>query len=198
MFDLGQAIYSIFSPLGLTGMLSCIFILFYVDAILFPTLPELFTVIIFMAKPELWFGLAILMAIAVSEFLGLTTLYLIVRKVTVPQWIEKAANKYRKCLIMGDERIILLNRLAPVLPFMGAFVAICKWSYVKSAFYTLIGGVSKYGLILAASGVFFALFSSGLAQIITLSMVAIVIAISFTLSYMRGRRLGTSNENRHG
>lgn len=189
MIDIGQVIYSYFLPLGIWGMLGCIFILFYIDAIVFPTLPELFTVIIFMTKPETWFGLAILGVIAISEFLGLTTLYLIVKKSKVPQRIERAVNKYKDFLVMGDERIILLNRIAPILPFLGAFVAICKWSYTKSVAYTFIGGISKYGIILTASGLFFALLSTGTAQTITLMMILIVIAISFVCAYFKSRRL---------
>ncbi|MDH7508531.1 MAG: hypothetical protein QHH00_03940 [Methanomassiliicoccales archaeon] len=189
MIDIGQVIYSYFLPLGIWGMLGCIFILFYIDAIVFPTLPELFTVMIFMTIPESWFGLAILGVIAVSEFLGLTTLYLIVKKIKIPHRIEKAVNKYKDFLVMGDERIILLNRIAPILPFLGAFVAICKWSYAKSVAYTFIGGIGKYGVILAASGLFFALLSTGTAQTITLLMILIIIAISFICAYLKSRRL---------
>lgn len=189
MIDIGQVIYSYFSPLGIGGMLGCIFILFYIDAIVFPTLPELFTVIIFMTRPETWFALSILGVIAISEFLGLTTLYLIVKKAKVPQRIQRAVNRYKDFLVMGDERMILLNRIAPILPFLGAFVAICKWSYTKSVAYTFVGGISKYGVILAASGLFFALLSTGTAQTITLIMILIVIAVSFVCAYFKSRRL---------
>ena len=195
MLDIGQAIYDIFSPLGAWGMLACIFIIFYVDAIVFPTLPELFTVIIFMAIPEAWFGLSILATIAIAEVLGLTTLYLIVKMIRIPQMIERAVHRYRDFLMFRDERMIVVNRVAPVLPFIGAFVAMCNWSFKKSIAFTLLGGMVKYGAIIALSGAFFAYFSSGTAQTVTIVMILVIIAASFMISLSRRRRMRKRNEN---
>ncbi|MCJ7517864.1 MAG: hypothetical protein MUO18_07885 [Methanomassiliicoccales archaeon] len=195
MLDIGQAIYDIFSPLDAWGMLACIFIIFYIDAIVFPTLPELFAVIIFMVIPEAWFGLSILAVIAVAEVLGLSTLYLIVKKIHIPQIIEKAIHRYRDFLMVRDERMILLNRIAPIIPFIGAFVAICNWSFKKALAYTLIGGICKYGLIIMMSGMFFAYFSSKTAQNVTLAMIIIVIGVSFAISIARRKRMRKKNEN---
>ncbi|MDD1767094.1 MAG: hypothetical protein LUQ27_00815, partial [Methanomassiliicoccales archaeon] len=189
MLDIGQAIYDIFSPLGAWGMLACIFFIFYIDAIVFPTLPELFTVIIFMAIPEAWFGLAILATIAVAEVLGLTTLYLIVKRVRVPRMIERAVCRYRDFLMFRDERMILVNRVAPILPFIGAFVCLCNWSFKKSLAFTLLGGMIKYGVIIALSGAFFLYFSSGTAQTVTIVMILAIIAISFVFSFSRRRKM---------
>lgn len=195
MLDIGQAIYDIFSPLGAWGMLACIFFIFYIDAIVFPTLPELFTVIIFMAIPEAWFGLAILATIAVAEVLGLTTLYLIVKRVRVPQMVERAVCRYRDFLMFRDERMILVNRVAPILPFIGAFVCLCNWSFKKSLAFTLLGGMIKYGVIIALSGAFFLYFSSGTAQTVTIVMILVIIAISFVISFSRRRKMRKKNEN---
>jgi membrane protein YqaA with SNARE-associated domain len=195
MLDIGQAIYDIFSPSGALGMLACIFIIFYVDAIVFPTLPELFTVIIFMAIPEAWFGLSILATIAIAEVLGLSTLYLIVKKVRIPHIIERAVNRYRDFLMFKDERMIVVNRVAPVVPFIGAFVAMCNWSFKKAIAFTLLGGMVKYGVIIALSGVFFAYFSSGTAQTVTIIMILVIIAASFVISLSRRRRMKKKNEN---
>jgi membrane protein DedA with SNARE-associated domain len=195
MLDIGQAIYDIFSPLDAWGMLACIFIIFYIDAIIFPTLPELFAVIIFMVIPQAWFGLSILAVIAVAEVLGLSTLYLIVKKIHIPQVIEKAIQRYRDFLMVRDERMILLNRIAPIIPFIGAFVAICNWSFKRSIVYTLLGGIVKYGLIISMSGMFFAYFSSKTAQNVTLAMIIIVIGVSFAISIARRGRMRKKNEN---
>ncbi|NYT12302.1 MAG: hypothetical protein GKC03_07130 [Methanomassiliicoccales archaeon] len=184
-FDLGNIIYDFFSVMGVPGLLLCIFLLFYIDAILIPTLPELFTVIIFMAIPEPWFAGLILFTIAGAEFLGLTTLYTLVKSVKVPRKIEAAVIKYRDFLIVRDERMIIVNRFAPVLPFMGAFVAICGWSYRKAVIYTLASGVIKYGAILALSNLFFVYFSEGTAGMITIIMVLIILVLSLIVSVYR-------------
>ena len=194
MIDIGDVIYDSFAPLGWWGMLLCIFAIFYIDAIVFPTLPELFTAIIFMALPELWFGISILIVIAMAETFGLTTLYLLVKKVSIPNWIRKAMDRYRRLLLVSDERMILVNRIAPILPFMGAFVEICDWSYRRSLAYTLCGGTVKYGLIIAASGFFYSIFSEGTAQNITLLMVVIFIALSLMASILKKRGMD-ANEN---
>ncbi len=199
MVDIGQEIYHFFSGLGLLGWLIAIFILFYIDAIIFPTLPELITVIIFMAgiqTTSAWvLGISILVTIAIAEFAGLTTLYLIVKKVKIPSMIRRAVCKYQDFLIVRDERIILVNRIAPVLPFLGAFVAILDWSYRKSVVYTLIGGILKYGLILLLSSWFFEFLSKGMAEQVTLAMVIGILAASFALSIIRRRRMKRENAN---
>ncbi len=206
MFDLTQFLQEMLSPLGTLGLLLTIFMLFYIDAIVFPTLPELFTVVIFLGvtatakawfgiPPELWFGILVLIFIAAAEVLGLTTLYLIIKRAKVPGRIELIVRQYQRFLIYPDERMILLNRIAPVLPFLGAFVAICNWSYKKSVAFTIIGGAMKYGLILFASGAFIAYLDSGTAIVATLALVIGVLLISFILSYYRKKKVDKSNEN---
>ena len=197
MVDIGQEVYQFFSGLGVLGWLAAIFILFYIDAIIFPTLPELITVIIFIAGIQTnsaWvLGILIIVTIAIAEFAGLTTLYLIVKKLKVPKTVHRVVCKYRDFLIVKDERIILVNRAAPVLPFLGAFVAILDWSFRKSVAYTLIGGVVKYGLILLLSSWFFEFLSEGTAELVTMVMVISILAVSFALAMIRRRRMKKEN-----
>ena len=206
MFDLARFLQDLLSPLGTLGLLLCIFTLFYIDAIVFPTLPELFTIFIFLGvtanasavfgiPPEVWFGSLVLIFISMAEILGLTTLYLIVKRAKVPGRVEIIVRQYLRFLIYPDERMILLNRIAPVLPFLGAFVAICGWSYKKSVAYTVIGGMLKYGLILFASSAFIAYLDSGTAILATLSLVIGVLILSFVLSYYRKKKVDERNEN---
>jgi membrane protein DedA with SNARE-associated domain len=199
MVDIGQEIYHFFSGMGPLGWLVAIFILFYIDAIIFPTLPELITVIIFIAglgTTSAWIlGIMILSTIAIAEFAGLTTLYLIAKNVRIPKMINRVVCKYRDFLLVRDERIILVNRIAPVLPFIGAFVAILDWSYRKSVIYTLVGGIMKYGIILLLSSWFFEMLSAGTAEIVTLIMVIAILVASFALSIIRRRRMRRQNAN---
>ncbi|MEM0448626.1 MAG: hypothetical protein QW520_02255 [Methanomassiliicoccales archaeon] len=196
MPDIGQMIIDFFKGLGLIGLLLSVFFIFYIDAILFPTLPELFVILIFFAGQELmpefqWeFAVLILLTIAMAEIAGVLTLYNLVRRIKVPTRIEKVIMKYRDFLLVRDERMILVNRIAPILPFLGAFVAICKWSLRKTLFYTVLGGMLKYGIILAAAGYLVYYFEAGVARLVTFLLVLIIIGISFALSFYRKRRLG--------
>lgn len=198
MTSIGQMIVDFLSAYGIFGWLLAVFVLFYIDAIIFPTVPELFVVLIFIGGQGLvaeWeWVLLILLVIALAEVAGLTTLYLLVKRIKVPRRIHLVVEKYRDFLLCHDERMILINRVAPVLPFLGAFVAILGWSFRKSIAYTLLGGMIKYGLILVASQYFLTYFSSGTAQAVTLIMIAIILVISFILSVYRRRKM-RKNEN---
>jgi hypothetical protein len=194
MTDISQWIFDLLSPLGIGGLLLCIFLLFFIDAILFPTLPELFAIIIFSVHPTPWFAVEILATIAVAEVLGLTLLWLVVKNLHIPKKIQDALNHYTKFLIFQDEKIILLNRLAPVLPFMGAFVAVCNWSYRRCLFYTVIGGFVKYGIILTLSSIFFQYLESGVATTVTLILVLVIIAISILYSMRRKKKMAQTCE----
>ncbi len=192
MIGIGETLYGTFSPLGLAGWLLCVFLLFYIDAIIFPTLPELFVVLFFIAGygtlPDWALWSLFVATIAVAEVLGLTTLYLVVRRLRVPPKIAAVVDRYRNFLLVRDERMILLNRVAPILPFTGAFVALSGWSYRRSIIYLLIGGALKYGSILAASSYFLTYFEKGLAADVTLVMVIVIMVLSFIMSAYRKRR----------
>ena len=195
MFDIGQTIFQSLQPLGTEGLLFCVFLLFFIDAIVFPTLPELFAVIIFMAQPTAPFALLVLATIAAAEILGMSTLYFIIKKVRIPMRIQSAADKYCNMLFVKNEKIVLLNRVAPVLPFMGAFAAICNWDFRKVLAYTFIGGMLKYGAILAMSSLFFAYMSTGMAETVTIALVIGVIVISLTFSILKNRKEGRALES---
>jgi len=91
-------------------------------------------------------------------------------------------------LLVRDERVILLNRLAPVVPFVGAFIATLRWDYRRSIAYVAVGGLAKYAVLL------FIVFEVGVAydvataRWITLGLVVAVVAVSFVCSYLVRRR----------
>jgi hypothetical protein len=177
----------IVSLVSIAGLLT-IFVFFYIDAIIFPTLPELVAVLIFLAEPTAWFALAILLTIMLAEFLGFNTLYIIVKRVRVPKIIRSAAQRYCQFLLVSKEKVILVNRVAPVVPFVGAFAALENWDWGKCVLYTFVGGLVKYGAILALANVFAVYLKSDLATLVTILMVLAVIAISFAWSYHRRKR----------
>ena len=92
---------------------------------------------------------------------------------------------------MSDERIILVNRIAPMIPFLGAFIALIKtWDPRKCTFYIVLGCVLKYGVIMLAGNFFYGYFGSDTAQTVMLVAIVAVIVISFIASYVRKRRAG--------
>lgn len=189
MMNIGEWLYEIFGN-NEWGMILCIFLIFILDALLFPTLPELFFAIGCMYKPTILYGLELLITAMIAEIIGIMMLYLVVSRVKIPERVEKIANKYTGFLILGDERLLLLNRVAPMIPFAGAFIAIMKWDLKKSLAYIILGCLLKYGLIMMMSNVFFNYFNSDMATTITLIFVIAVIIISFLISVIFKRREG--------
>ncbi|MDO5853720.1 MAG: hypothetical protein Q4Q62_06710 [Thermoplasmata archaeon] len=185
-----ETLFGLFSGMGDEGVVICIFLLFLIDALLFPTLPELFMVLAY--DGHSWeFGLLLLGVAILAELVGVFSLYFIVSKVRVPERISRIANKYVDFLAFSDERIILLNRVAPMIPFLGAFIAmIDRWDRAKCALYIVIGCVVKYGVILLASGFFSTYLGSDISQHVTLVFIFAVIIISFALSIYRKRKEG--------
>jgi membrane protein YqaA with SNARE-associated domain len=189
MVDIFQPIVDALTALGDFGLIVCIFLFFYIDSVIFPTLPELFAIGFFMVHPTPDFAVLILLTIVVSEVLGLATMYYIVKSIGLPRRIQAVLEGYADLLIVRDERVILLNRVAPIIPFTGAFAATCHWDFRKCIAYTVIGGVVKYGAILAFSTVMFSYLGSNEAKIITMILILTIIGISIALSLRRKKRL---------
>ncbi|MBX8631950.1 MAG: hypothetical protein KIY12_04955 [Thermoplasmata archaeon] len=132
-----------------------------------------------------------LLTISIAEFSGITSLYFIVKYYELPTWIRSKMLSYSRLFILKDEKVILLNRVAPVIPFLGAFIATCRWPYAKSIFYNFIGGISKYLLIILLASFLLSVFSNQFeAEIITLFAVATIIGVSAYLSSRERKRLG--------
>ncbi|MCL2032309.1 MAG: hypothetical protein FWG96_03450 [Methanomassiliicoccaceae archaeon] len=195
MINIGEWLYGFFGESGGPALVLCIFLIFLVDAVFFPTIPEFFYVSAFFYDPSLSFGLCLLAVAIAAETLGLVILYLIVGRVRVPKRIDTVVNKYIGFLILGDERLLLLNRIAPMIPFSGAFVRIAGWDIKKSVFYVFVGCVLKYGAILMMSNFFQSYYSSGDAQTFTLIFIIAVIAVSFVLSVIVKKKKGMSQKS---
>jgi hypothetical protein len=203
MSDVGSALWGLFEPLGPWGGLIFIFLLFFIDAIIFPTLPELFVVLVFLSQDSsgagewiILYGGLMLLTIVLAEIAGVMTLYTLIKRAKLGGFrakISKAVEKYRCFLLVQDERMILLNRVAPILPFLGGFIALSCWNLRRCVTYVVIGGVLKYGTILLMSGFFLAYFSQGTAQIATLAMIIAILIASFVASCVRKRKCENAN-----
>jgi len=189
MINLSQWLYDLFGN-NEFGMILCIFLIFLLDALVFPTLPELFFALGCMYNQTLIFGLQLLFAAIIAEVIGILVLYFIVKNIKIPAKIEKIATRYTGFLVLSDERLLLLNRVAPMIPFAGAFIAIMKWDIKKSLAYVVIGCFVKYGIIMLMSKMFYKYFSSDMAGTVTLIFIIIVIAISFIISMIYKKKEG--------
>ena len=186
---IGEDILNFFHGFGLVGFLIALFLIFIIDSMIFPSLPELFFLIAFLFYPSIEWGLLLLIIALVGIFSGNSLLYAMAKRAKIPSFIEKIMQKYSNMLILGDERILFINNIAPVLPYSGAFMAVNKWDYKKSMFYLEGGAILKFSILLLLSDSFYLLFKAGTAKKATLVLIFITIAISFLLSYMRKRKI---------
>jgi len=198
IFGITDWILGIFELLGPIGMVVFIFLLFFIDAILVPTLPELFFTIAYMDNPSIPYGLVLIAAASVAEILGVMVLYTVVSHLKVPRFIENAVGKYVNFLILGDERLLLINRVAPMIPFSGAFIKIAGWDLRKSMVYIVIGCVVKYGIIMLLCGAFFTYFTEGDARSNSMIFILIVIGVSFVASFLlKKKKLVVADKDEH-
>lgn len=189
--NFGDWLFSLFDGFGPEWVLLCIGLLFLLDALLVPTLPEVFFIMGFDRQPTALFGAELLGVAIIGELIGIFTLYYVVKHIRVPKKISRIADKYVNFLIVGDEKALLMNRVAPMIPFAGAFIALVdSWDPRKCVFYIVTGCILKYGAILLASGFFYSFFTGRMAQQVMLIFIIAVIVVSFVASYVKKRKTG--------
>ncbi len=177
-----------FQSFGLGFALLGLFVIFVIDSTIFPALPELFAVLAFLMDPSLEWGVALLVTACLAEIVGNSLLYFLVRRRKLPDFITRAMKRWIRFIFLRDERIILLNRIAPVMPFTGAFMAACKWNYRKSMLYLAAGGVAKYSALFLLIGLFDYSFEREQAQMFSIAAVLAVICVSLLASYIYRKR----------
>jgi len=186
---IGDAIIDLFSSFGVWGMILALYTIFLVDSMIFPALPDFFLLVIYSTNPGTMWGIELLTIAVLASFSGNSLLYLITKRYTPPGFIKNLMEKYSKMLIIKDERILLVNRIAPVLPYTGAFIAVNNWDYRKSMIYVVVGAVLKFGFLLMLSGTFYNLFERGTAERATYILIIITITAGIIASHVEKRRL---------
>ena len=178
-----------FRSFGPGGELAFLFVVLCLDAMLVPTLPELFVLLFALENPSnVGWILLLLVVVVAAELTGNGILYVTVKRFGLPRLFEKAMKKWVGFLALHDERIILVNRVAPILPFVGAVVATMKWNPRKSFLYIFIGGAAKYAALLAFVLVFNQVFDPNTARNVTISMILAIIIVSFIQGYFAKQR----------
>ena len=194
--DLTHLMLDIFGPYGGPGVVLMVFLAFLLDATLVPFLPEIFIILGFSYDPSPSFAVLLISVSIVAEWLGNCILYFVVKNIRVPKKIRSVANKYIGILLVNDERMLLVNRIAPMIPYSGAFIALVdNWKLSRALAYIALGCVLKYGLILSMSSVFYAYFSSNMASIMMIVFVIVILLLSLILSHVRRSRIfGSKSE----
>ena len=194
--DLTHLMLDIFGPYGGPGVVLMVFLAFLLDATLVPFLPEIFIILGFSYDPSPSFAVLLISVSIVAEWLGNCILYFVVKNIRVPKKIRSVANKYIGILLISDERMLLVNRIAPMIPYSGAFIALVdNWKLSRALAYLALGCVLKYGLILSMSSVFYAYFSSNMASIMMIVFVIVILLLSLILSHVRRSRIfGSKSE----
>ncbi len=199
MSSLGEILSSALQSLGWPGLILAIFLIFMVDAAIFPALPEIFIVAFYVQygalglEPFTW-GVALLLTAMAGELCGNGIIYTVfsrflVKKKRMPRLLDKAIKGWANFLIVKNENVVLMNRFAPAVPFIGAFIAVCNWNVRKSFAYILLGSIIKYSILLAIVGYLNIAYDPQIAQWLTLAAVVIIIVLSIAASFVRRRRL---------
>ncbi len=199
MASVADWLSGLFAFLGPAGTLVALFLAFVIDAAIIPTLPELAVVLSYLlgrpagVEPMPWALLLLTMAVA-GEVVGNTLMFLWVRKLVVdrghlPRIVGRAMKGWTHLMLVRDERIILVNRIAPVVPFVGAFIAVVGWSFRRSLLYIVVGAVAKYSLLLVLVGYLGVVYDPGTATLITVAAVVALVAVSVGASLLYRRRL---------
>lgn len=189
---IGEQIIDFFASLGDTGMIIALIAIILLDGTGFPTLPEVWMVWIYGVHFDS-FGWAVLLIVvsSVASLGGNFILYSIVKLIGMPKRAKKVMVKYTNFLIVSDERLLLLNRVAPLVPYTGAFMATLNWDIKKCAFYLIIGAMAKASAVIALAWLSYDNVRQEIAPLVALIAVAVVLLISLAASVIyRRKRFG--------
>lgn len=185
MSILDQA-FAAFASHGPSGMLLGLLLIVFVDAIVIPLGPELLAIAIFSTNLNAEWGALIVGTVITAQIGGTSFLYSIGRRPgLLPKYIKNVMIKYRSSLIISDERIVFVNCFVPILPFLGAFMAVSKWNYWKSMSLVALGGAIKYSVFLSLSSTFHYLFENGIAQTVSLLTVLALLVVSGVYAFKK-------------
>lgn len=203
---LGEWIGAALAFLGPPGVLAAMFLIFLVDAAIFPALPELFILLFYDQLVASWgwpsvATAAVLLTLALAgDVAGNAAVYAFVRRTRAGRrtprllrrwgaWVERVMKRWISFLLVRDERVILMNRIAPAVPITGAFIAVCGWNLRRSLAYVAIGGAVKYVfLLLLFVGLGYAL-DPGTARGVSIAAVLALVAASLAAGWLRRRRM---------
>lgn len=178
MFEFLAGLLDFFRGFGQAGLIAFLFTVLCLDAMLVPTLPEFFVMAFYAANPSFEWGLTLLVVVVIAELSGNGLVFLLVRRYGMPKFLKGKMEQWTGFLVVKDERIILVNRFAPILPFAGAFIAVMRWDVRRAFLYILVGGAIKYALLIAFVGFFYLYYPPATARNVTLAFILVLVAVS--------------------
>lgn len=189
---LGQDIITFFEAIGTIGLVLAFAIISFLDGLAIPTLPEAWLILIAIADRgvpmPIW--AATLILVGVSAAIGAQfLLYSIVKKVGLPKRLKGWMTKYTKFLVVSNEKLAFMNWIAPVVPFTGAFIAVCKWNPKVAFAYSIAGGIVKMSIIVCVAILFQWAISPDIIGDATLVLIFAVLVLSLTISFLRRRKM---------
>ena|SRR3990170_2157844 len=203
---LGEWIGAALAFLGPPGVLAGMFLIFLVDAAIFPALPEVFILLFYDQLVSSWgwpsvAAAAVLLVLALAgDVSGNAAVYSFVKRSRAGRrtprllrrwgaWVEKVMKRWVSFLLVRDERVILMNRIAPAVPITGAFIAVCGWNLRRSLAYVVVGGAVKYVFLLALFvGLGYAV-DPGTARWVSISAVLALVVASLAAGWYRRQRM---------
>ena len=188
---IGESIIDAFASLGDVGMIAALVAIILIDGTGFPTLPEVWMVWIYGVHFDSFGWAATLIIVASFASLGGNfILYSIVKVIGMPRRIQKVMRKYTDFLIVSDERLLLLNRIAPLVPYTGAFMAVLDWNLKKCVAYLVIGAMMKSTVVIALAWLSYDNLRQDVAPWIALIAVIVVLLASVIASFIYRKRVG--------
>jgi hypothetical protein len=188
---IGEEIIDAFASLGDVGMILALVAIILIDGTGVPTLPEVWMVWIFGVHfDSLGWAVLLITVASIASLGGNFILYSVVKLIGMPKRIQKVMRKYTDFLIVSDERLLLLNRVAPLVPYTGAFIAVLNWDLRKCVLYLIIGAMAKSTVVIALAWLSYDTLRQDIAPWVALIAVAVVILISIVASVIYKRRIG--------
>jgi len=189
---LGQDIINFFQAVGPLGLIIAFSVISFLDGFAIPTLPEAWLMLIAMSDVGIFkpvWGTSLVLIGATSAVAAQILLFLVVKKVGLPKRLTNIMKKYTKMLVVSNERLMMVNWLAPVIPFTGAFIAVCGWNPKKAFILSWIGGVIKISVLVAIAMLFPLLLPKETVADASLVLIIVVLIVSLLISYIRHKRV---------
>lgn len=193
----GQEIIQLFESIGAIGLVLAFAVISFLDGFAIPTLPEAWLIFIALSNTgvptPIWAITLVLIGTASAVFAQIM-LYSTIKKVGLPKRLKGWMNKYAKFLIISDERLAFMNWLAPVVPFTGAFVAVCNWHARKAFLYSIAGGLLKMAIIVGIAVAFPLVMDPEMVGDASLILIVAILGISLSVTYLRRKKLASEAE----
>lgn len=188
----GEDIIGFFEAIGPLGLMVAFSLISFLDGFAVPTLPEAWLLLIALTDagvPKPIWGISLVLVGATSAVAAQIMLYFVVKKVGLPKRLTNIMQKYTKILIVSNERLMIVNWLAPVIPFTGAFIAVCGWNPKKAFMLSWIGGVIKISILVSIAMLFPLFFNAETVADASIVLIIVVLIVSVLISYIRHKRI---------